>query len=96
MSFADSMDDLEAMNDPRNTAESMAAQRSAAKPGVMERIFGWMRLEAQADARQSPAPLEPTPSVDDAVLAEQQVTTDLDKAMSAGAAAAPAVNKKVS
>ena len=25
MSFADSMDDLDAMNDPRNTAESVAA-----------------------------------------------------------------------
>lgn len=31
MSFADSMEDLEAMNDPRNTAESVAARHAAKK-----------------------------------------------------------------
>jgi len=44
MSFADSMDDLDAMNDPRNTAQSVAAAYEArrTRPGLMRLVLGWL------------------------------------------------------
>ena len=58
MSFADSMDDLDAMSDPRNTAESVAAAHLARKsrPGRIRRLFVWLRslaaCKASGESRQ--------------------------------------------
>ena len=87
MSFADSMDDLEAMNDPLNTAESMAARHSAAKPGRIKALFAWMRWKTKLSRRRSPTPQK---------LAQHQVTADLDQAMGARSPATPAADRKVS
>lgn len=44
MSFADSMDDLEAMNDPANTAQNVAARREArsVRPRRAQAFWAWL------------------------------------------------------
>lgn len=97
MSFADSMDDLEAMNDPRNTAESMAARRSAAKPRGLRALFAWLPLMKKVSARPLPAPQAPIrPRAEDLELARQQVIADLNHAMNTSSSVAPASDRKVS
>lgn len=55
MSFADSMDDLEAMNDPRNTAESVAAAHLArkARPGRIRQVLCWLRALPKGNGKRS-------------------------------------------
>lgn len=52
MSFADSMDDLDAMNDLRNTAASVAAAHEAkrSRPGKVRRLLRWLQMRVTRKA----------------------------------------------
>lgn len=54
MSFADAMDDLESMNDPRNTAQSVAAAHEArrTRPGLVRAVFTWLLALRPANRAQ--------------------------------------------
>ncbi|WP_417775719.1 hypothetical protein [Stutzerimonas xanthomarina] len=80
--FADAMDDLEAMNDPRNTAQSIAAahEQRRASPGLVRTLFGWVGSlwPAKKESKDGPAKRDMTPQEEAAQLSEA-VTHALDQ-----------------
>ncbi|MGE6659766.1 hypothetical protein ACQKEK_03350 [Pseudomonas sp. NPDC077408] len=72
--FADAMDDLEAMNDPRNTAQSVAAahEKRRASPGLVRVMSDWVlsRWPAKKESDGSSAKRDMTPQEEATQLSE--------------------------
>ena len=72
--FADAMDDLEAMNDPRNTAQSVAAahEKRRASPGLVRVMSDWVlsHWPAKKESDDSSAKRDMTPQEEATQLSE--------------------------